>query len=508
MTKVTIKAGTEKSEKADVLVLTVYDGRTLKRAGRLIDERLGGWLTTCLEGAGKFSGKSGETMIAPMPKGAPYKKIMFVGAGGDNSFSKQSAELLGQPILRALQAEEFSHADFLFDTPKKSEILTEEAAAAAADGMVRSSYSFSKYKTEGAKAAGTKVTMIVNDVSKFKKLYAPLSSLTESANWARDLVNEPGNVLYPETYAKEIEKVLSPLGIKVKILEEKELKAERMNTLLSVGQGSSKPSRVVVMEYDGSNGGQKQPLALVGKGVTFDSGGISIKPGAGMDEMKMDMGGSAAVVGAMRALAARGAKTNVVGIVGLVENMPDGKAIKPGDVVTSRKGLTVENQNTDAEGRLVLADIMNFVQTEYKPHTMIDLATLTGACMAALGYDYAGLFTFDDKLADKVAKAGVDSGELTWRLPLTEKFANAMKGKTADLSNMSGGRLAGASTAAGFLSRFAEKGVDWAHLDIAGPAIPASGIGSGYGVRLLDRLVADNFEGKGAKQAAAPQPKP
>ena len=314
---------------------------------------------------------------------------------------------------------------------------------------------------------------------------------------ARDLMNEPPNVLYPESYAQRIQE-MSELGLEITILGEKEMTELGMFSLLGVGQGSVKESQLAVMHWKG--GGDEAPLALVGKGVCFDSGGISLKPGPNMQDMKGDMGGSAAVVGAMKTLALRKAKVNVVGLVGLVENMPDGNASRPGDIVTTMSGQTVENQNTDAEGRLVLCDVLWYAQETYKPKAVIDLATLTGAIIVALGHDNAGVFSNDDTLADQLSAAGKVEGETVWRLPLAPSYDKLLKSQFADMKNI-GGPAAGSITAAQFLQRFIKEGTPWAHIDIAGvawktgdksPTDPSWA--SGYGPRLLNRLIADNYE--------------
>jgi leucyl aminopeptidase len=312
-------------------------------------------------------------------------------------------------------------------------------------------------------------------------------------------VNEPPNVLTPETFARRA-KELKDVGVEVEILGEKELKKIGMRALLGVGQGSHNESQVVIMRWNGAKDAKAQPIAFIGKGVTFDTGGISIKPAGGMEDMKGDMAGAACVVGLMHALAARKAKANVIGAIGLVENMPDGKAQRPGDIVTSLSGQTIEIINTDAEGRLVLADVLWHIQAEFKPAFMINLATLTGAIMVALGQERAGLFSNDDELAARLHAAGEATGDLVWRMPLGKAYDKMIDSKFADMKN-TGGRFGGSITAAQFLQRFVNK-VPWAHLDIAGTAMgsPQSeinkGWSSGFGVRLLDRLVADHYEGK------------
>ncbi len=382
--------------------------------------------------------------------------------------------------------------------------VSAQAAAEQANQALLASYTFDKYKTlaEGKAKPAETTEIRTTSPAAAQKLFDALRTTTDSVFWASDLVNEPGNVLNPQTYAERITAELAPLGIRVRVIDAAEMKALGMNTALAVGQGSATPPCMVVMEYDGTNGQQDRPLALVGKGITFDSGGISIKPGAGMGEMTMDMGGSAAVVGAMRALASRKAKAKVVAIVGLAENMPSGTAYRPGDIVRSMNGKTVYIGNTDAEGRLVLADAMTYIQRTYNPHTMVDLATLTGAAVAALGKEFAAIFTNDDSLRAKFNKASAATGEKTWPMPLleTEAFKRAVRATPhADLTNLAGGP--GASTAAAFLHEFVEKdknGKDkcaWVHVDMAGPGIPST-LRKGWGVMLLDALVRDNYEVK------------
>ncbi|NCP12176.1 MAG: leucyl aminopeptidase [Sphingomonadales bacterium] len=321
----------------------------------------------------------------------------------------------------------------------------------------------------------------------------------EGVALARELVSEPANVLYPESFVERC-RPLADLGVEIDVLDEGQMKSLGMGALLGVAQGSVRPPRLLVMRWNGTDDDASTPLCLVGKGVTFDSGGISLKPGAGMEDMKWDMGGAAAVAGTMKALAARKAKAHVVGICGLVENMPDGNAQRPGDVVTSMSGQTIEVINTDAEGRLVLCDALHWAQKTYAPDTILDLATLTGAMIIALGHEHGGVFSNDDALAGSLIDAGLQSGDKLWRLPLSDAYDKLINSPIADMKNV-GPRQAGSITAAQFLQRYIEKGVKWAHLDIAGMVwsdkdtpIWAKGA-TGYGVRLLDRYIADNHEG-------------
>ena len=368
-------------------------------------------------------------------------------------------------------------------------------------GLRLRAYSFDRYKTkkkDDDSRLKANVSIAVADVSAARKAFAPVDSTTDGVLVARDLVNEPPNVLYPEEFAKRASQ-LRKLGVKVEVFDTKAMTRLGMGALLGVAQGSVREGRMVIMRWDGGKKGDK-PVGFVGKGVCFDTGGISIKPAGNMEEMKGDMAGAACVVGLMHALAARKARVNVVGAIGLVENMPDGNAQRPGDIVTTMSGQTIEIINTDAEGRLVLADVLWYVAKTFKPKFMVDLATLTGAIMVALGTEHAGLFSNNDELSERLALAGRATGEHVWRMPLGPAYDKLIDSKFADMKN-TGGRYGGSITAAQLLQRFVD-GTPWAHLDIAGTGIgaPASDIntsfGTGYGVRLLDRLVADYYEGK------------
>ncbi len=362
-------------------------------------------------------------------------------------------------------------------------------------GLSLRAYSFVDHKTAEVKAEGA-VTVMVSNPGVISDNAASLNALSEGVFFTRDLVSEPSNILTTVEFAKRL-KELTKLGMKVQVLEEVELKKLGMNTLLAVGEGSESPSKVVVMEWQG--GGKEKPFALVGKGVVFDTGGISIKPAAGMEEMTMDMGGAGVVSGVMKTLAMRKAKANVVGIVGIVENMPDGRAMRPGDVVSSMKGDTVEIINTDAEGRLVLCDILWYAQEKYQPVGMINLATLTGAIIIGLGHENAGVFSNNDQLSNWFLKAAGAEGEGAWRMPMGQAYDDLLKSNIADMKNI-GGRAAGSITAAQFLKRFVKDETPWIHLDIAGvastktPTTFAPKGASGWGVMALNRLIADKFE--------------
>ncbi|MGB3865663.1 MAG: leucyl aminopeptidase, partial [Xanthobacteraceae bacterium] len=382
--------------------------------------------------------------------------------------------------------------------------MTADQAASVALGMRLRLYKFDRYKTRKKKDDDSidpgriEIAVAVDDVAAARKAFAPQGHVADGVLLARELVNEPPNVLFPAEFARRAAR-LRRLGVTVEVLDVKAMTKLKMGALLGVGQGSAQPSRTVVMRWNGGKRGEA-PVAFVGKGVCFDTGGISIKPAGNMEEMKGDMGGAACVVGLMHALAARKARVNAVGVIGIVENMPDGNAQRPGDIVTSMSGQTIEIINTDAEGRLVLADVLWYVARRFKPKFMVDLATLTGAIMVALGTEYAGLFSNNDQLAERLGEAGQATGERVWRMPLAPEYDKLIDSQFADMKN-TGGRHGGSITAAQFLQRFVD-GTPWAHLDIAGTAMgaPKTDInqswGSGYGVRLLDRLVARHYEAK------------
>ena len=379
-------------------------------------------------------------------------------------------------------------------------ISNSEFIGAFASGFNLKNYSFRKYrsKVREIKNSVKKITFLTNSPKESEKNYRLFEKISKGVFLTRNLVSEPANELYPEKFVDDC-KILAKAGIELEIFDEKKLKKLGMRALLGVAQGSIRPARVLVMKWMGSKNKNDKPLAFVGKGVTFDTGGISIKPSGGMEDMKWDMGGAAVVSGLLYSLALRKAKANVIGIVGLVENMPDGNAQRPGDIVKSMSGQTIEVLNTDAEGRLVLADILWYVNKTYKPELMVDLATLTGAIIVALGDRYAGLFSNSDSLANNLLKASRNMKELLWRLPLDSEFDKLLNCNIADMKNITGTRGAGSITAAQFLQRFVGK-TKWAHLDIAGvtwsnkgTSLSRSG-GTGFGVRLLDNFVKENYE--------------
>jgi len=439
-----------------------------------------------------FSGKaaSGVEIAAPS---AAIERIVLVGCGdvggnGEPDWLKVGGKLRSM----APRAESLTLVAETASGP-----LSPQAAAAIAAGALLRAYDFDRYKTRDRKEQPSqKLIVMTGDAAAARKAWKALEAVAQGVVTARDLVNEPPNVLGPVEFADRA-KALEKHGLEVEILDEKALRKLKMAALLGVAQGSVRPARVAVMKWNGGKA-KDAPLAFIGKGVVFDSGGISIKPGQGMEDMKGDMGGAAAVTGLMHALAARKAKVNAVGIIGLVENMPDGNAQRPGDIVTSMSGQTIEIINTDAEGRLVLADLLTWCEQRFKPKFMIDLATLTGAIIVALGNHHAGLFSNNDELCANLEKAGQATGEWVWRLPLGPDYDKLIDSKFADMKN-TGGRYAGSITAAQFLKRFVND-VPWAHIDVAGTAMGSpkteysQSWASGYGVRLLDRMVADSYE--------------
>lgn len=455
-------------------------------------------LPRAFEAAG-FSGGLAKSVEVLAPAGTELDRLSAVGAGKADLLGEASWLRIGGAAMAAAR----SASDIIVVADLPAGAPSAEDVANLALGMILRSYSFDKYKTTSCengdeKPSGkVKVTIQCADPAAAKKAFVRAEAVGGGVILARDLVNEPANVLGPVEFAAKV-KELEKLGAKVEILTEKEMKKLRMGALLGVAQGSVRPPRLAVIEWNGGKAKDK-PVAFIGKGVVFDTGGISIKPAGGMEDMKGDMGGAAAVVGLMHALAARKAKVNAIGMIGLVENMPDGNAQRPGDIVTSMSGQTIEVINTDAEGRLVLADLLWYCNDRYAPGFMVNLATLTGAIMVALGHHHAGLFSNDDALADNLAKAGIVTDERVWRMPLGMEYDKMIDSKNADMKN-TGGRMAGSITAAQFLKRFVKE-TPWAHLDIAGTAMgsPLSEInrswGSGFGVRLLDRLVADHYEG-------------
>jgi len=480
--------------KADAIAYLGFEGEAVPASAQSADEASNGVLAKAAEAA-RFEGKSGQVVEILAPAGSEASRVLLVGLGKEDKATDRTYENTGATLAKKLQTSGAKTLDIVGAAGV-------DASARLALGARLASYRFDNYRTDkkdDKKPTLGEVAIVGSAVKDAEAAWVRLSATADGTELARDLMNEPPNVLQPETYAERI-KELESLGLEVEVLDEPAMQKLGMGSLLGVGQGSVKGSRLVVMKWNGAKDKKAAPLALVGKGVTFDTGGISLKPGASMEDMKGDMGGSAAVVGAMKSLATRKAKASVVGLVGLVENMPDGNAIRPGDILTTAAGKTVEVQNTDAEGRLVLVDVLWYAQEKHKPRAIIDLATLTGAILVALGDEFAGVFSNNDELAGQIESAGKAEGEITWRMPLSTTYDKQIDSQFADMRNM-GGRLAGSATAAQFLQRFIENDTPWAHIDIAGVAWRSgknrpmeAGWASGYGPRLLDRIVADNFE--------------
>ncbi|HWX47640.1 MAG TPA: leucyl aminopeptidase [Roseomonas sp.] len=484
--------------RAGALVLPLAEGFTLSGLAKAADEATGGAVSRGLEAAG-FKGKKGQSCTLWAP-GGHLSRVVAVGLGVTPD--ERGAEAAGGAAWPLVSGEP--------EAMIAAEGLNAALAAALAFGARLRSYRFDRYRTKESaedKPKLVRLTIASAEPEAARAAHAPLSAVADGVFLARDLVSEPPNILFPEEMAERC-KGLEKLGVSVEILGPRELKELGFGALLGVAQGSAREPRVVVMQWKGAakggkDNGKSGPVAFIGKGVTFDTGGISIKPAAGMEDMKFDMAGAGAVIGAMAALAGRKAKVDAVGLVGLVENMPSGTAQRPGDVVKSLSGQTVEVINTDAEGRLVLADVLWYARERFKPRFMIDLATLTGAIIVALGHEHAGLFSNDDELSQQLTAVGNTVGEAVWRMPLGEAYDKALKSEIADMKNV-GGRPGGSVTAAQFIQRFIdtrEGHVPWAHLDIAGTAwatkdsaiVPKGA--TAFGVRLLDRLVAEHYEG-------------
>ncbi|RWM08354.1 MAG: leucyl aminopeptidase [Mesorhizobium sp.] len=487
-------------KKGSVFVLAA-DGGGLGEAAKACDPA--GALARAFPVA-DFSGRFANSAEVLAPEGTSVDRLVAIGAGKVANLDDHAWLKLGGAVAASLR--KAAEVAVILDLPELQPDGRQAANLAA--GILLRSYGFDKYKTrkerengqpeakkaEAAKPA--KITIHCANPAAAKKAFASEEAVTDGVLLARDLVNEPANALGPVEFAARTRE-LEALGVEVEILTEKEMRKLGMGSLLGVAQGSPRGARIAVMQWKGGKS-KDAPVAFIGKGVTFDTGGNSMKPASGMEDMKGDMGGAAAVTGLIHALAARKAKANVVGVIGLVENSVDGHAQRPGDIVTSMSGQTIEVLNTDAEGRLVLADALWYANDRFKPKFMVNLATLTGAIMVALGQHYAGLFSNNDELAGRLFGAGQATQERLWRMPLGAEYDKLIDSKNADMKNI-GGRYGGAIIAAQFLQRFV-KDTPWAHLDIAGTAMgaPASEInqswGSGFGVRLLDRLVRDHYE--------------
>ncbi|MBZ6378554.1 leucyl aminopeptidase [Pacificimonas flava] len=487
------------AEGAALVVLSAKD-LVLSEAAQRIDEAGDGALRRAAKAA-RFSGEEGKSVELLAPAGSNASRVILMGTGAQGRGTAYAFEKLGAGIAAQLSRSGTVRAVVDLGGAADLGISKEEAAARIANGIQMRNYAFDGYKTKlpESKKVSLDHVQVVGCGDEAAKIFAELEAINRGVAIAKELVSEPANIIYPESFVERV-KGLGIDGLKVDVLTEEQMQEKGMNALLGVSLGSEKEARLLVMEWDGTNGDTEVETVFVGKGVTFDSGGISIKPGAGMEDMKWDMGGAGAVTGAMVALASRKAKVRIVGVCGLVENMPDGKAQRPGDVVKSMSGQTIEVINTDAEGRLVLCDAMWWAQETYKPKRLIDLATLTGAIIIGLGHHHAGVFTNDDDLWSGLDAAGRETGDKVWRLPIGDDYDKQIDSQIADMKNV-GGRDAGSITAAQFLGRFVQDGVKWAHIDVAGtvwatkPGPLYDKGATGFGVRLLDEFVRKTCEG-------------
>ena len=447
--------------------------------------------------ASRFTGKAGQLFEGFVERGGQVVRVALAGAGEPGAkgrlaaLEKAGAALTGRYVASGETALAIGFAD--------TTLSAQDVAAVLLGARLRG-WRHDAYRTklpEDQKASLTEIQAI-DAPAGTEAAWSREAALAEGVEFTRRLVTEPGNVIYPESFVAACRERLADTGLELTVLDEDEMKALGMGALLGVAQGSVRPPRLLALRWNGGAPGGRSTV-FVGKGVTFDTGGISLKPPAGMEDMKWDMGGAGAVAGAMLAIAGRKARANVVGVCGLVENMPDGAAQRPGDVVTSMSGQTIEVINTDAEGRLVLCDALTWVQKQYAPAAIVDLATLTGAMVMSLGAEHAGVFANDDGLADRLLAAGLASGDKLWRFPLAAEYDKLIDSPIADMKNV-GPRNAGSITAAQFLQRYVDKGIPWAHLDIAGvvwadkPGATWDKGATGYGVRLIDRYVRDNLE--------------
>jgi len=485
---------------AKSLAVLAQPNLALGAQAKAIDKAMDGQLTRAAGIAG-FTGARKTSLQLLAPAGSEHDRVVAIGCGDLSGAGEQTWAEIGGYAFAQLSSKKTEAATLVADISGNA--LSPEAIAAIGMGAALRSYTFRKYKTKAKNGDSppdglSKLTIQCKDPDRATIHFHRLKAIAEGVFIARDLVNEPANTLGPIEFAAEAQK-LAKVGVTVEVLDVAQMTELKMDALLAVGQGSSRPSRLVIMQWLGADKKSAKPVAFIGKGVVFDTGGISMKPAKGMEDMKGDMAGAACVTGLMHALASRKAAVNVVGIIGVVENMPSGNAMRPGDIIGSMSGQTIEVLNTDAEGRLVLADCLHYCQERFKPKAMVNLATLTGAIMAALGKEYAGLFSNNDKLATWLAEAGEATSERLWRMPMDPAYDKEIDSKNADMKNI-GGQFGGAITAAQFLKRFVGD-VPWAHLDIAGVALGSNRTeisdswSSGFGVRLLDRLVADRYEG-------------
>lgn len=485
--------------KAAKVFLCLQD-KNLSKSAQDFDANHQGFLKRALDN-NRFSGKKNETLLLNAPQGSDSPHIILLGLGNEKDITFESLENAGGTLFPLIKGTPDQALEIVIDALSLNGVSSEEISSRFAYGFLLRSWRFEKYKTKGnedRKIALQSITFLTNEPEKAQKLFASLEQVAAGVFLAREFVAEPPNVLYPATMAERLQE-LSQQGVKVEVLNLEDLQKLGMGALLGVAQGSIKEPKVVVLQWLGAADPSEKPVAFIGKGVTFDTGGISLKPSANMWDMKYDMAGSAVVAGLIRALAGRKAKVNAIGVVGLVENMPSGNAQRPSDIVTSMSGQTIEVLDTDAEGRLVLADVLWYTQDRFKPQFMIDLATLTGAMVIALGDYFAGLFSNNNDLVDQLKLVGEKTGERVWPMPLDDRFEREIESDIADLKNIVLGRKAGSSMAGQFLKRFVND-TPWVHLDIAGMAwadkdLPTIAKGAtAYGVRLLNQLVQTYYE--------------
>lgn len=486
------KSGT----KIPAAVAVVYTKGRLSTEAQRLDQNCDGLISQAIA-SGRFQGRCAEHIALALPKGAPFSQVLLIGAGDPKGMVANDATKAGAALYKAVDA--LGWRDVVLLPADDGSLSAERWGRYVAVGVLSSSYRFDRYRTQiktRDKPIFSLFEIVSDDPSLSLQKWERHLHVMDGVFLTRDLVSEPSNVLTPVAFAERI-KALKDVGVEVEILDLPQLRKLKMGALINVGRGSENEPRVAIMRWRGAK--QDAPLAFIGKGVTFDTGGISLKPAGGMEEMKTDMSGAAVVTGLLYALAARKAPVDVVGVVGLAENMPSGTAQKPGDIITAMSGTTIEVRNTDAEGRLVLADVLWYTKERFAPRFMIDLATLTGAIVAALGEEYAGLFSEDKTLSARLQDAGKATGERVWPFPLDPVYDKMIDSKVADIQNITGRGGAGSITAAHFLQRFTGK-TPWVHLDIAGVSfrkdaremIPAGA--SGFGVRLLDRMIADHYE--------------
>ena len=486
--------------KVDTSVIFVYDDKKLSKIAAAVDKTFGGLIAHHLATHTKFNADAGQSLTLALPAKSDTLRVIIVGLGKKDKLTSDALETIGGKMLGVLVAQGSGKAAIL-----NADDLDATSLSSLLLGVQLGSYRFDDYKTvkkDKDTAQLKTITIVTSDDKQLAKDSKIADALAQSISLTRDLVNTPPNFLYPESFAAQIKSTLTPLGVTVQIFDEKQLAKMKMGCIIAVGQASEHKPRLVVMSWPGTATGTKKksdkPLAFVGKGITFDTGGLNVKPFEGMVDMKMDMGGAATVVGLMSMLAKRKCKAPVVAVVALAENSISDEATRPSDVVTSYSGKTVEILNTDAEGRLVLADALTYVQEKYDPKLIIDLATLTGAIMVALGLNHCGAFVNDTDLWTQLETASGNTGEKLWRMPLDDGFRRELDSPFADIKNIGNGRMGGSCTAAAFLGEFIDQGRKWAHLDIAGVAMSKSTptcpvpFASGFGVKLLNKFVEDN----------------